>query len=400
MIEATLQHSQKASPALLQSVATLRLSADHLVGMLEKLRALYPFVSVTGLDTALRQIALARETNRGLADHLFEASREMPLPRRTRQLLFLLIHSIDSDGFLHPEEITKDVALTKTEQAQLDEAIDILQHLAPGDIWGIGARDIRESLLIQLDNLPLSVRAQHKTAVVTFAKKLISDHLDEIMRGQHHRLPRSAHTADSIKLIRHLNPYPGRIFNTDDAPPVFADVAMQRQHGLWRAVDAAALRVYCERRPAPAMVRQINYLLDQRRTLLVDVAQLVIDRQLAYLTKKSGRKSPFSLSDAANLLGFSRSFMSHIIYNKHIDTPRGTVALKSLFTRARLPNMNHAADDIADHIKKLILTESKNKPLSDRELCDLLRAREIHIARRTVCKYRRQLGLMRKSLRG
>ncbi|MDR2972918.1 MAG: RNA polymerase factor sigma-54 [Bacteroidales bacterium] len=347
-----------------------------------------------------------------------------------------IIGSIDDSGYLsrNPEIIADDLAVMKNIQVDGKHVIEILQVIQDFDPAGIGARNLRECLQLQLKRKKPTQAVRHAIIVLDkhfseFSKK----HYDRIMRrtGMTEKQLRNA-VAEILK----LNPKPG-----DFSPDIYLtnqsiipdfllymsgdklDIQLNNSHipelhisrdyqEMLEHYSKSNSKSNSQDKEAIQFVRNridaARWFIDairQRKNTLMAVMNAIATVQKEYfISGDEGDLKPMILNDIAQKLEMDVSTISRVVSSKYVQTPFGTFLLKNLFSESF---QNEDGDEISTKeikqvVKKLIEKEDKSSPLTDDKLLDLLKKQGYGIARRTVAKYREQLGIapsrMRKEL--
>lgn len=358
--------------------------------------------------------AMANMTARpqSLQDYLHDQLGWFDVEPALRAMADRIIYNLDTNGYLQgrlddllgPDATAEDLALA-------EQALALVQKLDPP---GVGARDLRECLLLQLtpgdpDYEPLGA--------------LISNHLEDL---EHNRLPVIArHTGYSIELIqkvlgelRKLNPKPGADFNNVTAPPVTPDVFVELDDSgkyrvrledgntpslfispyyrkLFQSADSSEeTREYIKRK-----VNSAQWLIDsiqQRRATLTKVAQAIVDHQKEFLDKGPEAIEPLKMQQIADKVGVHVTTVSRAVDEKWIQTPRGIFPLKRFFCGGTTSAAGEevAWDAVRLKLQEIVDGEDKQRPLSDDQLVKELAAAGLTVARRTVTKYRKAMGIL------
>ncbi|GBC80973.1 RNA polymerase sigma-54 factor [bacterium HR10] len=344
-----------------------------------------------------------------LYEALLEQLRVMaPSDDEVRQAAEAIIGCLNSDGYLEAtlEEIK---ALGGWSDEVVERALALVQSLDPP---GIGARDLRECLLLQLRARGWEDR---------LAARLVRDHLWDL---HPHRLPELAErlglplqtVREELEVIRQLDPRPGR--NLGAAPPMYivpeASIVKvdDRYVILFNDEGLPHLRInpYYRRllksgqlpkeardfvrerfRSAVELLRNIEH----RRRAIYRVCEAIVRRQRDFLDYGPEYLKPMLLKDIAAELGLSLSTVSRIVSNKYIDTPQGLIELRRFFTEGvRKENGEQISTRVLKlRLQKLIEQEDPRAPLTDDDLVRLLEREGVRLSRRTVTKYRKQLGI-------
>lgn len=349
-----------------------------------------------------------------LADHLLWQLHLSPLPARDRSIGAALIDALDDNGYLR--ETLADIAATLLPDVHAgeDEILTVLHQIQRFDPVGVGARDLGECLLLQLDILPAD------TAGLALARQIAAGPLEKLPRSgvsgvaQELRQPlQDVETA--VALLRSLDPRPGsQIAPFSQDTYVVPDVVVWRQNGVWRAALAghAGPKVVIHR-GYEQMIRRCGaadagYLrthlqearwllkgLEARGETLLRVVGSLLQHQAGFLEFGAQALRPLTLRGIAGELGLHESTVSRAIARKHVRTPRGTLPLRAFFASGIDTESGGEASSTAIQamIRRLIDDENPRKPLSDAKLADLLKSAGIPVARRTVAKYREAMNI-------
>jgi len=359
--------------------------------------------------------------NAGLAsiqDHLNEQIRFAPLSERDQQIAETIIDAIDNNGYLL-DDVDTLIDSLNTRHAQGDERIDreefetvlhLIQHLDPA---GCGARNAAECMVIQLSQLP-------QTDIVVNARKIASSHLDLLAHHDFARLRRLLKVDEealqaAIRVIRSLNPRPGRQLVNDHDQYIVPDVFVKKVKGVWRVelnpdiapklgINAlyAGMVKRADKSDDNAFMRNnlqearwfIKSLQSRNETLL-RVGTAIVERQRAFLEYGDEAMKPLVLRDIAEQLSLHESTISRVTTQKYIHTPRGIFEFKYFFS-SHVSTANGgecSATAIRAMIRKFVAAEDATKPLSDSKIASTLVAEGIQVARRTVAKYRESMSI-------
>jgi RNA polymerase sigma-54 factor len=328
----------------------------------------------------------------------------------------LIIGNLDESGYLK-EPVEALAAAAGVGLPRLDEALRLVQSFEP---TGVGARDLRECLLLQLEN-----RAdQHP-----LAKELVSGHLAELEGRQWEKLAGTLGVPvkdiqAAVEYITTLEPKPGRTFGTEDPRYITPDVYIVKvddrfvvvlnDDGLprlrvspyYRAIlanktgNGREVRDYLEGRMRSALwlIRSI----EQRQRTMFKVAESLVKFQRRFLEEGITALRPLTLKEVAEDIGMHESTVSRVTTNKYIHTPQGLFELKYFFHRGVPATSGEAVSSlkVKDLIHRLLTVEDSGRPLSDQKIVEILRQEHgVEIARRTVAKYRSQLRIPSSSRR-
>jgi RNA polymerase sigma-54 factor len=347
-----------------------------------------------------------------LHDYLSEQLSFPDLPKQVRGLAEYLISNLDENGYLTGLDIDDLVRMSAGSVTYQDaeQALKLVQKLDPP---GIGARDLRECLLLQLTP---------ETPCVDVLRVLISDHLDDI---QQNRLPTIekrtglslAEIKEGLDQLRRLNPKPGARFNPETAQYVVPDLIVEPdEHGDYqvRLVDEHTPQLTISRRyqkmlkdrngdpDARAFIqkkiqsaRWLIESIEQRRSTLLKVARAIIAHQRDFLDKGPEAIQPLKMQQIADQVGVHVTTVSRAVDDKWVQTPRGIFALKRFFGGGTVSADGEeiAWDTIKQKLTEIIAKEDKSKPLSDEEIVDELGRQGLTVARRTVTKYRKAMRI-------
>jgi RNA polymerase sigma-54 factor len=360
-----------------------------------------------------KQEAMANTAARpqSLHDYLRDQLGWFDLDPAVRAMAERIIYNLDSNGYLQGRLEDLLGAEASAEELKLaEQALKVVQKLDPP---GVGARDLRECLLLQ-------VSPSHP--YYEQLKTLITSHLEDI---EQNRLPAIAkRTGYSLELIqqvlaelRRLNPKPGAAFGEDAAPPVTPDVYVELdENGRYvvRLEDDRTPNLYISpyyrsllssnqlnEQAREYIKRKINsaqWLIDsiqQRRNTLLKVAQAIVDHQTGFLNHGPEYIEPLKMQQVADKVGVHVTTISRAVDDKWIQTPRGIFPLRRFFCGATTSTSGEevAWDAVRLKLRELIDNEDKSEPLSDEQLVQELAKQGIKVARRTVTKYRKAMKI-------
>ncbi len=347
-----------------------------------------------------------------LQEHLQAQLRLMRLPDRTFLLTCLLAQELHDDGYLRTslQELAATAQLSPPATAQeLEAALACVQSLEPA---GVGARDLAECLALQLDAVPCP-RAR------ALCERLLAQVRTSGTLGDARQLaralrctPEAAHGA--LQCLRRLDPHPGWQVGGQPTRYVTPDVLVRRTRGGWTAVlnDAVVPKVHVNstyaallhqspRGACRELTAQLNEArwtvrhVAQRFSTIVQVAQSILRHQQPFFDHGPMAMRPLGLREVADELGVHISTVSRVTNQKYMATPAGTYELKHFFSRALAADNGAAYSPIAVRglVQEMIAGEPAQRRLSDVAIAQLLQRQGIDVARRTVTKYRQQLGL-------
>ncbi|MGH8372206.1 MAG: RNA polymerase factor sigma-54 [Gammaproteobacteria bacterium] len=326
----------------------------------------------------------------------------------------VLIDSLNDEGYLEDDLASLREALADSDAApEADEIEAVLHRVQSFDPPGVGARDLRECLQIQLRQMDPAQPAH------ALAQRLVDQHLDTLASHDHQHLCRildvaAAELDAALVLVQSLNPRPGTSLGTDTVDYIHPDVLVRRRDGHWRVElnPHTAPRVRINAAYASALGRRqrdinpdLNRQLQEARWLvrslrmrnetLLRVAETMVRHQSAFLDDGDEAMRPLLLKDVATELALHESTISRVVANKYIFTPRGTFAFRHFFSNELSTDDGGAlsATAIRAMIKKLVAQEDPNQPLSDDRITRELVNRGVRVARRTVAKYREAMTI-------
>jgi RNA polymerase sigma-54 factor len=342
-----------------------------------------------------------------LADHLEDQLRFASEDPTTRRIGAEIIGNLDEDGYLRAEvgELAQRCNVTAEE---VERVLALVQGFDPP---GVAARTIQECLLIQLktdpDPDPVSV-------------EIVEQHFDDLSRRRYPDIARALKLSldrvmESVEEIMGLEPKPGRRFGGADTRYIVPDVVVQkmgndyvvllnedgiprlRVNALYRSLlrnsgDEARQYVEQKLRSAVWLIKSV----DQRQRTLRKVTQSIVKFQREFLDKGLPYLRPLSLRDVGEDIGMHESTISRVTTNKYVETPQGLFELKFFFHSGIASGDGEMVSSISvkKMIQDLLANEDPSKPLSDQEVAQILKGRALVIARRTVAKYREELGIL------
>jgi RNA polymerase sigma-54 factor len=369
---------------------------------------------------------------RGLDDHLRDQVSLLDLNPRQLLLAEEFIGNIDENGWLacSLEELLtgiNDVVLRAAEELgrdavplyTMDEAEAMLATIQALDPPGIGARDLRECLLIQM---------RESGRLETLEGRLVSDAFDELISHRWSEISKRfgvsvievQHAADEVAK---LDPKPGLRHSDASDNYIVADLVIDKIDGKYHVfINDANLprlrlsKVYQEiakdRRKfdgenkefISSKLNSANWMIqaiEQRRQTMLKVTNYIVDRQRDFFEKGIQHLRPLTLREVAEHIGMHESTVSRVTNEKFVQTPRGVLPLKFFFSSglSTTGGEDVSARGIKDQIQKLVEGEDPKNPLTDQAIVAILSDQGVNIARRTVAKYRDQLGVLSARMR-
>jgi RNA polymerase sigma-54 factor len=346
-----------------------------------------------------------------LWDHLTWQLNMSDAPDDLKEIGTFLIGNIDEDGYLRvsQEELAEVVEGWSVEK--IDEATAVLRSFDPP---GVGARDLRECLLLQVDRLELDDPR---------VREIIEDHWKLFMNRQYVQLHKALgielkELEHLIEIIKHLDPKPGRKYSSERAVYVEPDVHVYKvgdeyvivlnEDGMPKLRINAKYRRMLHEMNSKEEGETVNYIkekirsavwliksLDQRQRTIYKVAESIVKHQRAFLENGVDHLRPLVLRDVADDIQMHESTVSRVVSNKYIHTPRGVFLMKYFFHSGIDSDYGEDISSIAvkKKIRSYIEQEDPKKPLSDSKIMKILNDEGINIARRTVAKYRDELNI-------
>lgn len=339
-----------------------------------------------------------------------------------------LIGSIESDGYIRRDvdAIINDLAFSQNIDTDVDEVEEILRKIQDFDPPGIAARSLQECLLLQLER-----RADDQNVDVIVAKQLLTQCFDEFTKKHYSKIMKKLdlededYIKDAIELIRKLNPKPGGsssgLVRTQYLIPDFIltnnngelDLALNSRN----APELRVSRSYSEMlhaydksdksdkklKDTVTFVKQkldaAKWFIDaikQRQHTLLNTMRAIVDFQYEYFLEGDESKlRPMILKDIANIINMDISTVSRVANSKSVQTDFGIFPLKYFFSEGIATDSGEdvSSREVKNELRQIIGGEDKQHPLSDDKLEKLLKAKGYNIARRTVAKYREQMGI-------
>jgi len=372
----------------------------------------------TGNDDGDSGFDNVRGSGGSLREHLLWQVNLLQISAVDRAIAVAVVDAINEDGYLEaaPEEICEAVNASEDlpEPVELDEVRAMIKQVQSLEPAGVGARDLKECLLLQFRQHP------EDTPDLAVAQRLCEEFLDALGAREYAMIMRRMKIdQDTLKraltLIQSLNPRPGSQYGDEPAEYLVPDVFVRKLRGRWKvelnpdAVPHVRINPYYA-----SMIRRADNSagnsslkthlqeakwfiksLQSRSETLLKVATSIVERQKAFLDHGDEAMKPLVLHDIAEALGMHESTISRVTSRKYMHTPRGIYELKYFFSSHVSTSMGGEASSTAIRavIKKLIAAEHNDKPLSDSKIATILSKQGINVARRTVAKYREAMQI-------
>jgi RNA polymerase sigma-54 factor len=369
-------------------------------------------------DKKLEAMQNTPEEPKSLSEALVDELANLEFDERGRRIAEYLIWSLDDKGYLSQplEEIALECGIPDVTVEELAGVLAALRHaIHPA----LGARDLRECLLLQLDAHGIDS---------PLVRTLITNHLEDITTN---RLPRIAKSTGrtleevkhAIETIRSLDPLPGAQYGETRAAVILPDVTVEEVDGqyevrlnrqrtstltlnpvyrqmLRQAKKGDGVQEWVKKRVEAA--RWFIDAIEQRQSTLQRIANCIFEHQREFLDKGVKALKPLRMQEVADAVKVHISTVSRAVSGKYAQTPRGIFPLKYFFTGGTQKESGEVASQasIKQRIAELVAQETPETPLSDDQIAALLEERDrIHIARRTVTKYRKALAIPSSSQR-
>jgi RNA polymerase sigma-54 factor len=356
-----------------------------------------------------------------LHEHLTWQMHMTNFSERDREIALAIIDGIDDRGYLTValEDIREGLS-ADFEDLDLAEVEAVLRQVQNFDPVGVGARDLRECILIQLNSMP------EDTPWLLQARQLVGEHLQLFADREYIQLMRRMKCTQEdlqqiLLLVQSVNPHPGLQVADQGTEYVVPDVIVTRDKNSWRVelnpdalprvrinagyaglvrrADSSSDNTYMRNQLQEA--RWFVKSLQSRNETLLKVATCIVERQRGFLEHGEEAMKALVLHDIAEAVGMHESTISRVTTQKYMHTPRGIYELKYFFS-------SHVSTDgggecsataIRALIKKMVAAEDHSKPLSDSRIAQLLKEQGINVARRTIAKYREALSIPSSSER-
>lgn len=355
-----------------------------------------------------------------LREHLLKQLNLLPLSERDLNLLFLLIDSINEDGYLEEslEELVEGLPIElEIELVELQTSLKHIQNLDPP---GIGATNLQECILLQLNVLP------EETPYLNVAKTIVSQHLAVLANKDFVKLRKLLNCDEAAlkgaqTLIKQQNPRPGSDFaQLSSDHYIQHEVIVKKVKGIWIATlnDGVIPKLRINQVYADILKRNrensSQYLqtqmqearwmiknIQQRFSTILRVSQAIVDRQRNFFEHGDIAMRPLVLREIAEELELHESTISRVTTHKYMLTPRGVYELKYFFGSHVSTDAGGecSATAIRALIKQMVAEENAKKPLSDNQFSEILAKQGIVVARRTIAKYRESLNIPPANLR-
>jgi RNA polymerase sigma-54 factor len=371
--------------------------------------------SYSAPDTGGRDIAeTVTVSGESLQEHLLWQLEMTHLSETDHLIARTIVDAIDEDGYLtiDTDDILKSIG--DSAEVEADEVNAVIHRIQQLDPIGVCARDLQESLLLQLQQF------DPDTLWLQEARRLLRDYFNLLSNRDYNRISSKLkldkdELQQVIHLIQSLNPRPGSAYNTTEPEYIVPDVYVFRKDGTWQVElnpdSIPKLRInsmYAGMIKRGSNSRENNYLRDNlqearwflkslqsRHETLLKVANCIVERQHGFLEHGEEAMRPMVLRSIAEAIDMHESTVSRVTTRKYMHTPRGIYEFKYFFSShvSTETGGECSATAIRAIIKKLVAAENPAKPLSDSKMASVLADQGINVARRTIAKYRESLSI-------
>ena len=443
-----LSQKQILSQHLIQSMEILQMSAIELEAYLENLSMENPVVELESVQDDVRsekELALARklewlestdyqnkvyyreerreddsywqdigDSGEVLSDYLLAQLVTADYTDQERRVMEYLIYSLDEKGYFTDDP----AAVAQAFSIEEEDVLQLLTEVQQLDPAGVGARDLSECLLLQLLRKPTWNEV---------TEEIIRDHLEDVARNHLAQIAKKMKISlqdvqDACEEIRTLNPKPGNAFSDRSRMPYISPdaVVVRVEDGfeilineyqypkfhistyyqeLEKTVTDAETKKYLREKIQQA--QNVAGNIQQRTSTLSQVLHVLVEKQQSFFLHGAGHRRPLKLSDIAEATGLHESTISRTLRSKYLQCTWGVYPLNYFLTSAASTNAvsgeGQTPEYIKSQIQKIIAEEDQKKPLSDEAISRKLEESQIQISRRTVNKYRQELGIPDKS---
>jgi RNA polymerase sigma-54 factor len=349
-----------------------------------------------------------------LYDHLLWQLRLSSESDSIKKVGEIIIGNIDENGYLR-ESIDEIINEAKTDRETAEKALTLIQNFDP---QGVGARNVTECLLLQLKVLNLQG---------TLVEKIIINNMEELEKKKYAQIAQQYNLSikdimAAVKIIMGLDPKPAINLSRSSTNYVIPDVYVIKTEDGYQIIlndeDIPRLRIssfykklvqknnafskedkqfFVEKlRSAVGLIKS----LDQRNRTIYKVTECLLDLQAEFFDKGMESLKPLTLRDVATVLNMHESTISRVTSSKYFSCAHGTFSFRSVFSSALQSDMGSiSSTSVKNVIRKIVIEEDSKKPLSDQHIAEMLKRSGIIIARRTIAKYRDELGIPSQTMR-
>ncbi len=349
-----------------------------------------------------------------LQQHLLEQMNGSEMSSQERGIALVIIGNIDDQGYLRAT--TAEIAAQAgCLEEDVEKVIEIVQGFDPA---GVAARNLSECLFIQL---------RRSGRQYSLESRIVQHYLEELSRRKLPEIARLCHVSlsdvqNAAESISRLEPRPGRPFSAEDEQSILPDVIVERDGDGYTVSlnddEIPSLRIgdgYKDMLSQAAGDREVrDYLrekirggrffircVQQRQHTLLNIAREIVDRQRDFFDLGPAHLRPMTMSKVAQAVGVHETTVSRAVSGKYLASPRGLFELKYFFTSGYTTDNGESVsnESVRQAIAEIVRNEDTKRPLSDQNIVAMLSERGLPIARRTVAKYREQIGILPSHLR-
>ncbi|MFH1613326.1 MAG: RNA polymerase factor sigma-54 [bacterium] len=325
-----------------------------------------------------------------------------------------IIGNIDDNGYLNNslEEISEKLNL------DIEKVYDVLLLIQTFDPIGVGARNLRESLLIQKRDLNIDNPLLGRI-ILNCYDKITSDSYSEIAGLLNTTI---SEVKEAIEIIAKLEPYPGLKYNNEKPKYIIPDILIEKIEDTYEiifnteGIPPLKINTYYKKILAEKneielefckyiqnkirRAKEIIKSIEQRKSTIYKIAQSIFFKQEEFLEKGIQYLKPLNLQQIAEMIGMHISTISRAVTDKYVQTPQGVFELKYFFSSGiKQEGMQSSSISIKEMMKEIINEENVYKPYTDNEIVEIFKKKEINIARRTIVKYREDMGILSSNKR-
>ena len=409
--EMTLEISQKLAltPELRQSIQILQMSAAELASTIEKEFLENPLLEIEYAEEPLKSfedknLEPVDVSTPSLQDFLIEQARFTFGAEKLPSARFL-IESIDNRGYL-TAEISELAQILQVAEEFLEEILFEIQKFEPA---GVGARNLSECLRLQ---------AERRGIFSGILALIIEKHLEKVGENKIKEIARAEKVSveeirAAIEIIRGFNPKPGASYGFEAVKFIIPDVIVDRDGKITLSSQVPRLslsEIYSEAKildedaknylsSRMSAAKQLIMAIKRREQTILRLVEEIIRRQSEFLEGGMEYLKPMTMREVAEALELHESTISRAVANKFIEFPFGVVEMRKIFSAKALSAEEITSARVKSLIMELIGAEDKKNPLSDKKLAEILNEQGILVARRTVMKYREQIGILSSTKR-